>query len=101
AHEVRPPLRLPSVHRPHGRGDDVMSERPARVSEGVRNPWVRLLAAIAAVVLLLRALEAVREVLAPFVIAFALAYFLNPVVTVLERTLARGGWLMQLHACGS
>jgi predicted PurR-regulated permease PerM len=68
-----------------------VSDRPASVSQILRNPWVRLIAALAAIVLLLRGLEALREVLTPFVIAFALAYFLNPVVTGLERTLARGG----------
>jgi len=61
------------------------------MNEILRNPWVRLIALIAGVVLLLRGLGAVREVLTPFVIAFALAYFLNPGVTVLERTFARGG----------
>ena len=61
------------------------------MNEILRNPWVRLIALIAGVVLLLRGLGAVREVLTPFVIAFALAYFLNPVVTTLERTFARGG----------
>ena len=58
------------------------------MNEILRNPWVRLIALIAGVVLLLRGLGAVREVLTPFVIAFALAYFLNPGVTVLERTFA-------------
>jgi predicted PurR-regulated permease PerM len=61
------------------------------MNEIFRNPWVRLIALIAGIVLLLRGLGAVREVLTPFVIAFALAYFLNPIVTACERTFARGG----------
>jgi predicted PurR-regulated permease PerM len=61
------------------------------VREVFRNPWVRVLATVAAVVLLLRALGAVREVLTPFLIAFGLAYFLNPLVNGLERVSARGG----------
>jgi predicted PurR-regulated permease PerM len=60
------------------------------VKEILRNPWVRLLATIAAIVLVVRALAAVREVLTPFLIAFFLAYFLNPTVTALERIFARG-----------
>jgi len=62
-----------------------------RVRDVLRNPWLRLVAAAAAVVLLLRALGAVREVLTPFAVAFALAYFLNPAVSALERLFARGG----------
>jgi len=61
------------------------------MNEIFRNPWVRLIAAIAGVVLLLRAVGALRDVITPFLIAFALAYFLNPLVTLLERTFARGG----------
>ena len=57
----------------------------------LRNPWVRALLAVAAIVLLLRALEAVREVLTPFAVAFALAYFLNPAASALERALERPG----------
>ena len=60
------------------------------MKELLRNPWVRLLATIGGIVLLLRALGAVREVLTPFLIALALAYFLNPMVTGLERVFARG-----------
>jgi predicted PurR-regulated permease PerM len=60
------------------------------VREALRNPWLRLAATIVGVVLLLRALDAVREVLTPFAIAFALAYFLNPLVSALERALAKG-----------
>jgi predicted PurR-regulated permease PerM len=61
------------------------------VRDVLRNPWVRLIATIAAVVLLLRALGAVREVLTPFLIAFGLAYFLNPLAGGLEKIVARGG----------
>ena len=59
--------------------------------ELLRNPWVRLAATIAIVVLVVRMLGDVREVLTPFVIAFALAYFLNPLVTAMERMVSRGG----------
>jgi len=58
--------------------------------EVLRNPWLRLAATVAALVLLVRGLGAVREVLTPFAIAFALAYFLNPLVSALERAFARG-----------
>ena len=61
------------------------------MKELLRNPWVRLAATLAAVVLVVRALGDVREVLTPFVIAFALAYFLNPLVTAMERMVSRGG----------
>ena len=42
------------------------------MNEIFRNPWVRLIAAIAGVVLLLRAVGALRDVITPFLIAFAL-----------------------------
>ena len=61
------------------------------MNEILRNPWVRLIAVVAGIVIVLRALGALREVITPFLIAFALAYFLNPLVTLLERTFARGG----------
>ena len=43
------------------------------MNEIFRNPWVRLIAAIAGIVLLLRALGTLRDVITPFLIAFALA----------------------------
>ena len=64
------------------------------MSDLLRNPWLRLVATIAGVILLLRALGALREVLTPFLIAFALAYLLNPLVSGMERVFSRGGgWL--------
>ncbi len=68
------------------------------MKEALRNPWLRLVAAIVAVVLLVRAVGAIREVLTPFAIAFALAYFLNPLVTAFERVAARGGARLQPRA---
>lgn len=59
--------------------------------EALRSPWLRLAAAVGAVALLAWALVAVRDVLTPFAVAFALAYFLNPAATALERALARQG----------
>jgi len=60
------------------------------VREVLRNPWLRLAATVALIVLVVRGLDAVSEVLTPFAIAFALAYFLNPLVSALERRFARG-----------
>jgi predicted PurR-regulated permease PerM len=55
-----------------------------------RNPWVRLLLLLAAIVLCVRALGELRHVLTPFAIGFAIAYFLNPPVNALEGAFARG-----------
>src|SRR5262245_30113556 len=83
--DLRPPFRLPALDRAHGYGDDV--------KEALRSPWVRLVAVLVGIVLLVRALAALREVLTPFAIAFAVAYFLNPAVTALEGIFARSGRL--------
>ena len=52
-------------------------------------PWVRLLALVAVVALVGWGLYRLRGALAPFAVAFGLAYFLNPVVNALEGTFAR------------
>jgi predicted PurR-regulated permease PerM len=65
------------------------------------SPWARLLGLLGALVLLGWFLGALRHVLTPFVVAFTLAYFLNPPVNALERVLGRasaragraGAWL--------
>lgn len=53
------------------------------------NPWLRLVAFLVLLVLGVWGLLAVLRALTPFLIAFALAYFLNPGVNALERLLAR------------
>jgi predicted PurR-regulated permease PerM len=59
-----------------------------------KNPWFRLLLAAAAVYLLFRLLWGLRDPLTPFAVAMALAYFLNPLVNRLERTIRlRAPWL--------
>jgi predicted PurR-regulated permease PerM len=55
----------------------------------LRNPWLRLLALAGLVVLLAWLLLALRGVVTPFAVAFAVAYFLNPAVTALENVFAR------------
>lgn len=65
--------------------------------ELLRNPWVRLLILIGSLLLLLRALYLLRDPLTPFAVAFALAYFLNPVVNALERSFARGALAKRLR----
>ncbi|HET9317805.1 MAG TPA: AI-2E family transporter [Vicinamibacteria bacterium] len=52
-------------------------------------PWLRLLALFAALAFVSWAVYRLRGALAPFAVAFGLAYFLNPVVNVLERIFAR------------
>jgi len=56
----------------------------------LRNPWLRLALAAGAVLLVLWGLLRLLAILTPFVVAFALAYFLNPAVNALEGLLARG-----------
>lgn len=51
----------------------------------VRNPWMRLLAVVCGLLLLAWLLSALRPVLTPFVVAFGLAYFLNPAANAMER----------------
>jgi predicted PurR-regulated permease PerM len=56
----------------------------------IRNPWLRLLGLLAALAGLFLLLRALRHVLTPFAVAFALAYFLNPAVNALERLFEKG-----------
>jgi predicted PurR-regulated permease PerM len=53
--------------------------------------WVRIVLGIAIVALLVYVLRALGGALTPFGIAFALAYFLNPVVNGMEAFFARRG----------
>jgi len=55
----------------------------------MRRPWVRLVAAAAAFVLVLWIVYKLSDPLTPFAIAFVLAYLLNPLVNWLERGFAR------------
>ncbi len=55
----------------------------------LRKPAVKVALAAAVLVLLFWAFHRLREVLTPFAIAFAVAYFLNPPVNAMERGLAR------------
>jgi predicted PurR-regulated permease PerM len=57
------------------------------VSDVFRRPWFRLLLVLAGVALVLWLLYRLREPLTPFAVAFALAYFLNPLTNALERRL--------------
>jgi predicted PurR-regulated permease PerM len=57
------------------------------VSEVFRRPWFRLLAVLAGVVVFLWLVYRLRDPLTPFAVAFALAYFLNPLTNALERRL--------------
>jgi predicted PurR-regulated permease PerM len=59
------------------------------VNPALRNPWLRLAAAVAVALLVGWALLRLLEILTPFVVAFALAYFLNPAANALERLLER------------
>jgi predicted PurR-regulated permease PerM len=59
------------------------------VNDYWRKPWVRLLALLAGLVLVLWLVYQLRESLTPFAVAFALAYVLNPLVNWLERVFAR------------
>jgi predicted PurR-regulated permease PerM len=54
-----------------------------------RNPWLRLALACALLLALGWAMRELSGPLTPFAVAFALAYFLNPVVNLLERWIAR------------
>jgi predicted PurR-regulated permease PerM len=63
-----------------------VSERP--LLEPLRSPWLRLLLLLLALLGLLWCLGKLLPVLTPFVIAFALAYFLNPPVNAMERFFA-------------
>jgi predicted PurR-regulated permease PerM len=54
----------------------------------LRSAWVRLLVTVAAAFLLGWLAFLLRDVLTPFAVAFALAYFLNPLANVLERFFA-------------
>jgi predicted PurR-regulated permease PerM len=60
------------------------------LKEALRNPWLRLATVAAGVVLLGWVLMRLLEILTPFVVAFALAYFLNPAANALERLVERG-----------
>ncbi len=57
--------------------------------EALKTRAVRLLLAVAALVLVLWAFKVVAPILTPFFIAFALAYFLNPPVNSMEAFLER------------
>ncbi len=65
--------------------------------EALRSPWLRLLLAVAAIVLAGWCFAQVAGVLTPFAIAFTLAYFLNPLVNAMEdgftRRLEKRPWL--------
>jgi predicted PurR-regulated permease PerM len=52
-------------------------------------PVVRLFAVVGLLVLLLWAVVSLRSVVTPFAVAFAVAYFLNPPVNILERGFVR------------
>jgi predicted PurR-regulated permease PerM len=60
------------------------------VRRALRSPWLRLAALAAGLLLLGWVLLRLLEILTPFVVAFALAYFLNPAVNALERLIERG-----------
>lgn len=60
------------------------------MKRALRNPWLRLLLAVAALGLVVWGLVLLLGVLTPFMIAFALAYFLNPAVNAVERLIERG-----------
>jgi predicted PurR-regulated permease PerM len=59
------------------------------VKDLLRKPWVKVALAVLLLALLFWALQRLREVLTPFAIAFAVAYFLNPPVNAMERGLGR------------
>jgi predicted PurR-regulated permease PerM len=67
-------------------------------------PWVRLLAVLLGLVVLVWALYQLRSALMPFAVAFGLAYFLNPVANAMEKFLARllggRGWLRRVPPRG-
>ena len=54
-----------------------------------RNPWLRLALAVCAALLLAWGLLRLFAILTPFVVAFGLAYFLNPAVNALEALIER------------
>ena len=58
------------------------------MKELLRRPWVRLALVALGVVAVLSLLYWLRSALTPFAVAFALAYFLNPVVNRLEGLFA-------------
>ena len=58
------------------------------MKELLRKPWVRLVLVALGVAAVLLVLYWLRSALTPFAAAFALAYFLNPVVNRLERLLS-------------
>src|SRR4029450_5138528 len=68
------PLRVP------GLGDPRRSGASGRMKDLIGNPWLRLVGLLAALAGLFLLLRALRHVLTPFGVAFALAYFLNPAV---------------------
>jgi predicted PurR-regulated permease PerM len=59
------------------------------VTELFGRPWARFLALVLGLALLIWALFQLRQALTPFAVAFALAYFLNPLVNAMERRLDR------------
>ncbi|MBI3932137.1 MAG: AI-2E family transporter [Acidobacteria bacterium] len=69
--------------------------------EALRSSWLRLLGVVAVLALALWGAFALRGVLTPFAVAFAVAYFLNPAVNAMERFFAKDiarsrlvrGWL--------
>jgi len=66
--------------------------------QAIRNPWLRLAALVVLIALVGWAMLRVLQILTPFIVAFALAYFLNPAVNALERLLARA--LARMPALG-
>lgn len=54
-----------------------------------RNPWLRLALAVCAALLLAWGVLQLLAILTPFVVAFGLAYFLNPAVNALEALIER------------
>ena len=59
------------------------------MNEFWRKPWVRLLALLAGIVVVLWIVYKLSDSLTPFAVAFALAYVLNPLANRLERLFAR------------
>jgi predicted PurR-regulated permease PerM len=59
------------------------------VIELLRKPWLRPLLGIGLLVLAVWMFVSLRSVLRPFIVAFVLAYFLNPVANTLESFLER------------
>jgi predicted PurR-regulated permease PerM len=58
------------------------------VKKVFRRPWFRLLAVLLGILAFLWVIYRLRDPLMPFAVAFALAYFLNPLTNALERRLA-------------